>query len=266
MTIAINARPEGNGPRTVGAVDSCVSAEVGHPLTIDVVLPAPGAPADRGISAFQFWLLYDPSIVWVQADDYKQLLNQAPGSKLIPIEDPKPDRNGTYASWAIDFGPEGIEPQGASETGQGVLTRLTLLPVSAGHTALTLGDVLLLDDKSQPISVASNTGADLYVGAPCPGEELATPGPTPAPTTEATATPAPASAPLDVPGGGSGRGLAVAGFGRTGGPPGSGGGASRWLLATGAAVMLAGASALVASARLRACSRNDHAGKDSRNE
>jgi hypothetical protein len=247
VPIAIDVQTQGNGPRSVGSVDSCVSAEVGQPVTVDVVLPDSGIPVDRGISAYQYSMIYDPAIVWVQADDSNQLLAQAHGSSIIPLSDPKPDTNGVYVSWAVDFGPAGIEPEGSSETGPGVIARLTLLPKSAGQTSLSLQDVVLLDDKTNPINVGSVTGASLYVGEPCPGDSSPTPAPTPFVTPSPTPVP-----PNPSPAARTTSGPVIAALAHTGGPPGDGSSASpTWLLVAGAVTILAGAMMVVAGGRLR---------------
>ncbi|MEK7247867.1 MAG: hypothetical protein AAB092_05290 [Chloroflexota bacterium] len=245
MTVAINVQPKGSGPRSVGSVDSCVSAEVGQQVSVDIALPDPGVPVDRGISAYQFSMIYDPDVVWVQADDHNQLLAQGHGSSIIQLSDPKPDTNGIYVSWAVDFGPAGIEPEGSSETGPGVIARLTLLPRSAGQASLALREVLLLDDKSNPINVGSVSGASLYVGAPCPSDS----SPAPSPAVTSALTPVP---PDPSPSSGTTSGPVIAALALTGGPPGDGGSASSaWLLVAGAVAMLAGAVMVVAGGRLR---------------
>lgn len=242
MTVTISVQPKGNGPRSVGDVDSCVSVEAGQPVTVDIALPASGVPVNRGISAYQFSMIYDPGVVWVQADDRNQLLAQAHGSNIIHLSDPKPDANGIYVSWSVDFGPAGIEPEGSSETGPGVIARLTLLPRSAGKTSLSLLEVLLLDDKLNPINVESVSGASLYVGAPCPGDSP----PAPAPAVTSASTPVPPDPP---PSNGTTDGPVIAALARTGGPPGDGGPA--WLPVAGAVAMLAGAVMVAAGYRLR---------------
>jgi cell division septation protein DedD len=191
--IAVDTDPSGNGPRTVGAVDECISASAGQPLDIDIVVTSPGIPADRGIAAYQFTILYDPAVVWIGADDSDMLLAQADGSNVIPITDPKPDSNGVYQSWGVDFGTPGIEPSGASETGPGVIARITLIPQGNGVSPLTLSNVLLIDDSSERLSLESLRSASVYVGQPCPGQsESGTPTPTPAPTPALASTPTPA--------------------------------------------------------------------------
>ena len=226
--IAIDADPSGNGPRTLGSIAGCISGAVGQPLQIDVVLPAPGVAADRGLSGFQFTFAYDPTIVWVSEEDNSMLLAQASGSSLVPVSDQTPNKTGEYLSLVVDFGREGIEPNGASETGPGVLSRITLLPQKSGVSSLALRDIILLDEASQDIAVEPAAAATLSVGAPCLT-------PTPAP---ASSTPAPTAPPVaDAP--------PVQGFAQTGGPLPADATASRRLVLAGASAAAAGAAALL---------------------
>ncbi len=197
LTVALDVDPTGNSPRSVQQINGCRSIAVGESIEVDLVLPAPGVPAQAGLSAYQFTLFYDPELVWVTADSADMLMNQAPGSQIIPLSDPKPDRNGIYVSWAVDFGPTEVEPAGASEKGPGVLSRLTITAQKAGSTELQVSDVQLIDSASNPLAVAKVQPATLWVGQPCPGESdgeipQATPTPHgPGPTTAAGATPPP---------------------------------------------------------------------------
>ncbi len=207
VLVAVDADTSGNDSRTVGTVEDCVSTDMGEPVDVDIVIASPGVPADRGIAAFQFSIMYDPAVVWIGADDGAMLLAQADGSNVIPIGDPKPDRNGVYQSWAIDFGTPGIEPVGASETGPGVIARITLLPQSDGVSPLTLSNVLLIDDSSERLSLELLGSASIHVGQPCPDEsENGTPTPTPTatPTPEPTPTAAPTTTPSSTPASGPG--------------------------------------------------------------
>lgn len=198
--VAIDADPSGNSPRRVGDIDDCVSGSVGQQVEIDIVIPDPGIPLDRGIAGYQFTLFYNPAIVWVAGDDSQMLLDQAQGSVIIPLADPLPDTNGVYSSGAVDFGPQGIEPAGASETGPGVLARITLELRSDGLSPLVLKDVLLLDDTSNSITIDSVQGATIAVGQPCPGQSLTpTPTPGPASTTQGTEASPPKPTPTPTP-------------------------------------------------------------------
>jgi hypothetical protein len=194
----IDAAAAGNSARNVGAMDRCVSASVGAPLQIDIVVPAPGVPTDRGISAYQFTVRYDPAVIWIGADDGKMLLAAAAGSNVISIADPKPDKNGVYESWGADFGPSGIEPAGSSEAGPGVIAGITLLPQREGASALTLTDVLVIDDASSRISLASFQYATINVGEPC-STGSATTGSGPSPTAKpASPVPSPTARPASA--------------------------------------------------------------------
>jgi hypothetical protein len=166
--LALDTDTSGNEPRIVASIEECVSATVGEPVDIDIVVPSPGIPADRGVAAYQFSILYDPALVWITADDNEMLLAQAAGSNVIAIADPKPDNNGVYQSWGVDFGTSGIEPAGSSETGPGVIARITLLPQSDGVSALILSNVLIIDDDSERITLESVQSATIHVSEPCP--------------------------------------------------------------------------------------------------
>jgi len=185
LIVGVDTDVAENSPRSVFDIDDCASIKVGDSIDVDIVTPEPGIPSDKGLSGYQFRLFYDPEIVWVTADDQDQLLDQAAGSALIPLADPKPDKNGIYLSAAVDFGPTGIEPDGASEAGPGVLGRLTLEGRAKGLTPLVMTAVVLKDDASKDIEVDSVQSGRLYVGEPCPGFD----------PPEATTTPAATQAP-----------------------------------------------------------------------
>ncbi len=233
VTLGLDMETAGNGPRSAHDIDECVSAQPGQPATVDIALPEPGVPGSRGVSAYQFTLFYIGAVVSVTADDHRMLLDEAPGSALIPISDAKPDTNGVYTSGAVDFGPKGVEPDGASEVGPGVLARLTLTPRVAGVSPLVIKDVIIKDDAGDDIEIISVLSAHLYAGEPCPGQAVATPTATPArtPPPAATRTPPPAR----------GGGPAPAGLAQAGGRPGADGGHAVMLVLAGVTGIAAGA-------------------------
>ena len=228
--LAIDGDPTGNSPRSVGSIEQCVSTSVGRPTQIDIVVPGPGVPAGRGISAYQFSLRYDPGSIWITDDDSNMLLAQAARSNVIPIADPRPDRNGVYESWGVDFGPSGIEPAGSSETGPGVIARITLLPQSVGVSTLTLSDVLVIDDASDRISLESVQSATIIVGQSCSSESVTPLTPTPSLRPDTTVPPRSTSS--------------VETFPNTGGPPAPNGGSYSLLIAAGLIAALGGFSLL----------------------
>lgn len=195
LIVGIDAEVSGNTPRSVFDIDDCAWTDAGETIDIDIVVPEPGIPADRGLAAYQFRLFYDREIVRIVADESDQLLAQAAGSVLIPLADAKPNTSGVYLSSAVDFGPAGIEPGGSSEKGPGVLGRVTLETLKEGMTHLVVKDIILKDDAGDDIGVDSVQGARIYVGEPCPGFAAtptlsagATPSPSPSPATPSPVT------------------------------------------------------------------------------
>lgn len=209
--VGIDLEVSDNTPRSIADFDDCASVGVGETISIDVGLGEPGVPDDRGLAGYQFRLFYDPQVFTLIEDDYEMLLDQAEGSNIVPLADPKPDDDGIYLSSGVDFGSAGIEPEGTSEVGAGVLSRVTLESKAAGTSGLVLQDVVLKDDSAEDIEVDSVQSAQVYVGQSCPGFES-----TPTPTLQPTAAP---STPSPGPSPGSGSGEDVE---DTGGQAGSG--------------------------------------------
>ena len=75
-TIGIDMDVTGNEPSTRVGVDTtleaCVRVDQGQTREIDVFVDR--VPTDRGISGFEFDLLFDSSLVHVTSVDYNQLL------------------------------------------------------------------------------------------------------------------------------------------------------------------------------------------------
>jgi hypothetical protein len=227
VVVAIDTDPTGNGPRTVGSIEDCRSLEPDQTLEVDVVLPSPGIPTDRGLAGYELRLFYDPNILWITDEDGNQLLKQAPGSTIFPFTESRPSNDGDYGSLAVDFG-SGIEPFGASETGPGVITRLTLAAQRSGSSPLVLRGPRIFDDTSREITIDALQSATIYVGQPCP-ISVQTPEPTPStPASPPVPTAAARSNPFPV----------------TGGTPHSPVGLPWWLFATGIGMSLAGIVAL----------------------
>lgn len=239
--MAVDADSSGNTARNVENVDECVSATAGRRIDIDIVIPIPGVPADRGIAGYELQLFYDPLVLSITAEDANILLAQAAGSTVIPFSDSTANNDGDYVALAVDFG-SGIEPDGASETGPGVLVRFAVSPLRDGSSPLVLRDPKIYGDDGDQLAVESVRSAGVYVGQPCPS---ATPSPGASPTLGASASP------TSRPGPPPGRTAAPAGvgFGPAGGPPVRGDAEPWLLLASASAMMISGALLLVGSGR-----------------
>ncbi len=212
VVVAIDADTTGNSARVAGAVDDCVSTSVGERFDVDVALPAPGIPAAKGISGYQFQFYYDLRVVSVQNANDDMLLTQAPGSNLIPFSDVTPNTTGEYLRVAADFGRSGIEPQGTSETGPGVIARLTLRAEATGESPLGLRDVRLVADGSTIYGNLEVRTGTVHVGSSCPAASVS-PSPELSATIQTTQTPAPGA-----PGTATPAAAQVSGGGPAGGP------------------------------------------------
>lgn len=192
--VGIDMNVAGNGPRTQVGVDTtaqtCAQVNQGATLQIDIYVDE--IPADRGISGFEFDMIFSQSHVHVTAVDRNQLLGQAPDSAVSVFGDSS-STDGTLQSAAVDFG-LGIEPAGASEVGPGIITRITLSgQAGVGVQDLTLQDVTITDDAGGSMPIISVLGAQVAVNTPCPQPATPTAGPTPSPTPTATPTATPNS-------------------------------------------------------------------------
>jgi hypothetical protein len=79
--------------------------------------------------------------------------------------------DGSYYPGLIDFGPEGIEPAGASEIGPGILVRITL----TGQAGASVGDLVLQnvyvqDDLNQAVPVTTILQAKVAANTDCPAD------------------------------------------------------------------------------------------------
>ena len=196
VTVAIDVDVTGNNARTVGTVDNCVRIDSTgtNQLKIDAVVLDPGVSPDVGIKAWQFYLLYDESVVRVVGHNPQMLLAQAEHSDLLTaLSDEAPDSDGSFTSAAVEFGtPIGIEPSGVNEVGPGVIARITLEGVAKGTTELTLSDIILVGANDAAIPLGNVLGATVSVDTPC----VPPPSPTPgtgggSPTAPGTGTPLP---------------------------------------------------------------------------
>jgi hypothetical protein len=252
--VGIDVETSDNTPRSLFDFDDCAAVSAGDTISIDVGVPEPGIADDRGLAGYQFRLFYDPLVLRVVADDSEQLMDQAPSSNLVPLADPKPDSDGVYFTAVVDFGPSGIEPDGTSEVGPGVIARVTLEAQAAGMSGLVLQDVILKDDSGEDIEIDSVQSASIYVGEPCPGSS---PNSSPSATPAASATPTTTSAPSPSVTTGSGDGGSAPGVSSpssggpsgivtAGGPPGSPGGPVGAAIIAGLMLAILGGAAAVA--------------------
>ena len=166
--VAVDARPDrtpANTPTSFGSIETCVETKINNEVKIDVVVDS--IPLDRPLAAFQFNLLYDPSIVNVTGLDMAQLLASV-GDSYRPVDflsETVPDGDGSFTPAVADF-------SGNNEVGPGVLARITLTAINNGISKLQVDNVphgspVIGDDQSEEIPVQKLAAARVAVGESC---------------------------------------------------------------------------------------------------
>jgi hypothetical protein len=212
VTVGIDADPTGtpaNTATTLGSIESCRSVTNGATFTVDFWVKDITSP---GIEGFQGDLGYDQARLNVTAYNVSLMLAANSGSQVqdftrTGIGDPDhlPDADGKFTPVAYDFG----TAPGHSETGSGVLARITLHAVANGTSPLTLTKVKLSDPSGNAIGDTNGDfifdgpifNAEIRIGEPCP-TATATPTVTPTSTATATATATATVTPTRTPGSG----------------------------------------------------------------
>lgn len=166
-TIGISAAPQ-NDPRAGLTSDRQPCARLNEGESRELAVYTSDVPADRGISAFEVRLAFDPTLVTVTAVDYQQLLAQAADSNLLDLGETESD-DGEIILAAGDFSRVGIEPSGPSETGPGVLAAVEFTALEAsGVSDLSLPTAVVADDLNSIVEVDSQAGASIAVNTDCP--------------------------------------------------------------------------------------------------
>ncbi|MBI3976486.1 MAG: Ig-like domain-containing protein [Armatimonadetes bacterium] len=172
--VAVDTDISGNGGDAasggvIGTVEDCVEiASVGGTAQIDVIVNE--VPADRGIAGFGFILSFNPAIVHVTSSSgAPSLLALDPDSAAFNAGDIT-STDGTFTGGYADFGLEGIDTppftadDKSSESGPGVLLRLTLTAQAEGASPLDLSGVGVAGDDLDPITIDSVQHGTVVVG------------------------------------------------------------------------------------------------------
>jgi hypothetical protein len=215
VTMGVDADPAGNTAASLGPIESCVSVSRGDTFEVDFFITN---VAD--LVAWEAYFEYDITVVNVVGRDVMMFQAAGPRSRVFDLSEPLPDIDGRYRMSVVDLS----EPP-ASESGSGVLGRLTLEAVRAGVSPANVwlfdidsdgkmdGGPFLTSAAGEPIGDIDGNGvfdgpishAQIAVDTACPGgtaspsptTPVASPSPSPEATTTAirtpTATPPPAS-------------------------------------------------------------------------
>jgi hypothetical protein len=151
-SVGIDADPgatPANTATTLGSIEPCRSVNNGDVFTVDFFINFVPSP---GIDGFQGDLNYDATRLKVTANDVNLMLGTNAGSS---VTDFTPDSlSDTFTPAAVDFG----VVSGHSETGSGVLARVTFQAIANGVATLTLTNVVLIDPYGAPIGDTDGDG------------------------------------------------------------------------------------------------------------
>ena len=155
-----------NTATSFGTVERCSNWNpVGGTVEVDVVVSGipPAVAGHGGISGFEFDIVYIEEAVEIGAINHEMLLAANAGSSIFEASDSTPDTDGVLKVAAVDVG------EGASESGNGVLARITvrgLVPTGAPGTPLILQNVAVLDAAGEVYPVAATLTSRVLFGSP----------------------------------------------------------------------------------------------------
>jgi hypothetical protein len=166
---------QGNTATTIGARDPCVSVNVGQRFPVDIIVDE--VPADRPIIGFQVEVKYDQALLSVVEADHDFLLGATGSYQPFPgLSDALPDADGEYKVTIADLASNAGSHGANSETGPGVLSRLTFEAKAAGTSLV--GPVFEGNTKYPALQDIENIGIEIVamadtlvaVGQPCPAD------------------------------------------------------------------------------------------------
>lgn len=213
-SLRVDVDPSGNEATSTGPLQTCRSVERGATFTVDVLI--------EDVSQLRTWELtvqYDRALIQVVAAEEMFLSANAGSNVLFPPLEPLPDTDGRYQVGASDI-------SSATDSGSGVLVRLTLKAQGSGVSPLALPQIDINGDGradlgprldgAQGNKIGDVNGDDFFdgptfhgqiaVAAPCPaatptptlpslvGGETPTGSEAPAQGAQATASPSPEQA------------------------------------------------------------------------
>jgi hypothetical protein len=165
--------PDPTHPASVNPVDQCrdgfTAADVIANTTFDIDIIVDQVPA-TGMASFGVDLIYNPAVLNVAAVNGSMLINATLplGTIINPGTDSTPDADGDFTASYVDLG-------GGVDVGEGVLLRLTMKIVGAGHSPLdittdpfTLGNPSVNDGGGSPYTLDHKNNGDVYVVSSCP--------------------------------------------------------------------------------------------------
>jgi hypothetical protein len=171
--VGADAGVQGNTATTIGPRDVCISVNPAQRFPIDIFVDE--VPADRPLIGFQLNIKYDANVVSVVEASHDFLLGATGQYQPFPgLSDPLPDTDGVYNIVIADLASNAGQIGANSETGPGVLSRLTFEAKAAGTSAV--GPIFdgtdlypaLQDTQNATMEVIGIAETLVAVSQPCP--------------------------------------------------------------------------------------------------
>jgi hypothetical protein len=173
--VGADAGIDGNTATTLGSRDVCISVNPAQRFPIDIFVDQ--VPTDRPLIGFQINVQYDASILTVVEANHDFLLGAVGQYQPFPgLSDPLPDTDGVYNIVIADLASNSGGSGANSETGPGVLSRLTFEAKAAGTSDVgplftgTDQYPALQDSQNQTMDVVGIAETLVAVGQPCPAD------------------------------------------------------------------------------------------------
>ena len=197
-TLGVDTDPLGNSPTSLGSIQACRSVGLNDSFDIDIYVEN----IER-LLGWEIWFVYDEMILTVSDADVQMFQSANPDSNVFNASETTPDSDGIFVAAAADLGGD------SSDSGTGVLARLTLRAVGTGLSPASLPQLdidddgtpdvgtLLTDDDGTPIGDV--TGDRLFDGPTFPAQiavDTPCPDSLPTPILPPLATPSADSSPL----------------------------------------------------------------------
>ena len=126
--LSVDANPAGNTPASLGSIESCAAVSNGDMFQADLVIEDV-----QDLLAWEIYIEYDPQIVEIAEQDVRLFQEANVGSSVIDVSDRLPDPSGYHRLSAFDAS----DPP-RTDSGSGVLARLTLRAIAAGESPLSI--------------------------------------------------------------------------------------------------------------------------------
>jgi hypothetical protein len=193
-TVGIDADPAGNTATSLGEINNCLSVVSGQTFDIDIFITDV-----VDLFGWDAVFNYDGSVLHLMNVDVQLFQASNPGSQVVNFSSSSfPDTSGSYTLGVGELS------QGSSDSGSGVLARLTLEAAGAGTSQVSLTGLKLRDMHGNYIGDANGdrlfdgplSEATISVDEPCvPG----TTSPATPTTPSAAQTPAASFSPTQTP-------------------------------------------------------------------